>query len=58
MVLFKIVGCVIIFYLIGNSRDSEITLGSVVTFSVKTFGGAVTLSSMILGSLLMISSSP
>jgi len=56
--LFKIVGCSIIFYLIGNSNDSDITFGSVVILSVSTFGGAVILSSITFGSFVITSSTP
>jgi hypothetical protein len=56
--LFKTVGCSIIFYLMGSSTYSEMILGSVVILSVRTLGGAVTLSSTILGSLVMTYSLP
>ena len=58
MNLFNTVGCSMIFYLIGNSSDSDITLGSVVILSVRTFGGAVILSSITFGSFVITSSTP
>jgi len=42
----------------GSSTYSEMIFGSVVILSVRTLGGAVTLSSTILGSLVITYSLP